>query len=161
MMTIFDYVVLFIFITSIIISTMRGLLKEILSLASWVIAFFVANAYGVALSEFIPLVGTSTRLVTAFAMLFLGTRLLMGLLSMAIDSIVKASGLKLMDRGLGSLFGAARAAVLVLSLMLIGGMTTLPYQPFWKHALFRPMLETSALTLKPFLPGAVARHVNF
>jgi membrane protein required for colicin V production len=160
-MTAFDYIVLFIFITSIIISTMRGLLKEILSLVSWVIAFLVANMYGDRLAELIPLTGASLRLIVAFVSLFLGTRLLMGLLTMAISSLITASGLKLMDRGLGSLFGVARAAVLVLALMIIGGMTNLPQQAFWKHAVLRPMLETSALTLKPYLPGSVARHVNF
>jgi membrane protein required for colicin V production len=161
MMTIFDYVVLFIFITSIIISTMRGLLKEILSLASWIVAFLVANAYGVKLAEFIPLEEQSLRMVSAFVALLLGTRLLMGLLTMAIDSIITASGLKLMDRGLGSLFGFARAALIVWSLMLIGGMTQLPHQAFWQHAMLRPLLETSALSLKPYLPGSVARHVKF
>jgi membrane protein required for colicin V production len=160
-MTLFDYLVLFIFITSIIIGAMRGLIKETLSLASWIIAFLVANAYGVTLAEFIPFEQQSIRLIIAFVSLFIGTRLLMSLLTMAIDSIITASGLKLMDRSLGSLFGFARGAIFVLALMLIGGLTSLPQQPFWKHALCRPMLETAALNTKPFLPGAIAKHVNF
>ena len=36
-MTIYDYVVLFILATSILISLIRGLVKEIFSLAGWVI----------------------------------------------------------------------------------------------------------------------------
>ena len=160
-MTLFDYVVLFIFITSIIIGAMRGLIKETLSLASWIIAFLVANAYGVTLAEFIPFEQQSIRLIIAFVSLFIGTRLLMSLLTMAIDSVITASGLKLMDRSLGSLFGFARGAIFVLAFMLIGGLTSLPQQPFWKHALCRPMLETAALSSKPFLPGAVAKHVHF
>jgi len=160
-MTIFDYLVLFIFITSIIISTMRGLFKEVLSLAGWVVAFFVANAYGVKLAELIPFEEHSIRLITAFVSLFLITRLLMSLLTMAIDSIITASGLKLMDRGLGSLFGFVRGAILVLALMLIGGLTNLPQQTFWKHALSRPLIETAALSIKPFLPGSFAQYVQF
>jgi len=160
-MTLFDYIVLFIFITSIIISAMRGLFKEILSLTGWVVAFLIANAYGVQLAELIPLEEQSLRLITAFVSLFILTRLLMSLLTMAIDSIISATGLKLMDRGLGSLFGVARGAIIVLALMLLGGLTNLPHQAFWKHALLRPMLEASALSIKPFLPGAFARHVQF
>jgi membrane protein required for colicin V production len=160
-MTLFDYLVLFIFITSIIIGTLRGLFKEILSLAGWIVAFLVANAYGVKLAEFIPLEQQSIRLITAFVALFIVTLILMSLLTMALDSVITASGLKLVDRGLGSLFGFARGFIFILALMLIGGLTSLPEQSFWKHALLRPMLETAALNIKPFLPGAIAKHVHF
>ncbi|HBF52001.1 MAG TPA: colicin V production protein, partial [Massilia sp.] len=53
-MTIFDYLVLFVLISSVIISTMRGLVKEILSLLGWVVAFVVANAYGAQLAPLLP-----------------------------------------------------------------------------------------------------------
>ncbi|MCD6026708.1 MAG: cvpA [Solimicrobium sp.] len=160
-MTLFDYLVLFIFITSIIISTMRGLFKEILSLAGWVVAFFVANAYGVKLAEFMPFAEQSIRLIVAFVSLFVGARLLMALLTTAVDSIIKASGLKLVDRSLGGLFGFARGSIITLALMLIAGLTTLPQQPFWEQALFRPTIETAALSIKPFLPGSFAQYVKF
>ena len=45
-MTIFDYLVLFILIASVVISMLRGLMKEILSLVSWIVAFVVANMFG-------------------------------------------------------------------------------------------------------------------
>ena len=44
-MTIFDYAVLVIVGLSVLLSMMRGFVREILALASWVIAFFVAKAY--------------------------------------------------------------------------------------------------------------------
>jgi len=160
-MTLFDYLVLFILIASIIISTMRGLIKEILSLASWVIAFLVANAYGVKLAAFLPFAEQSIRLIAAFITLFIGVHLLMWILSMAIDSVIKAAGLKLVDRGLGSVFGAARGCIIVLALMLVCGMTSLPEQPFWQHALLRSVAEATAMSIKPYLPGSFAHYVKF
>ncbi|MET3107825.1 membrane protein required for colicin V production [Oxalobacteraceae bacterium GrIS 1.18] len=160
-MTVFDYVVLFILIASIIISTMRGLVKEILSLASWMIAFLVANAYGVKVAAWMPFEEQSARLITAFIALFIGVHLLMWMVSMAVDSVIRAIGLKLVDRGLGSLFGAARGCIIVLALMLVCGLTSLPEQPFWKHAMLRPVAEATALTIKPYLPGQIARYVKF
>ncbi|MDB5776468.1 MAG: colicin production family protein, partial [Herbaspirillum sp.] len=53
-MTIFDYLVLFVLVCSVIISTMRGLVKEILSLASWIVSLFVANLYGAKLATMLP-----------------------------------------------------------------------------------------------------------
>ena len=162
-MTIFDYLVLFILICSVVISTMRGLVKEILSLLSWVAAFVVANAYSEQLAQWLPaaIPGSTTRLIVAFIALFIGVRLLMALLSAAVDALVKASGLTVADRGLGGLFGLGRGLVLVLAAVLLCGMTAIPQQMFWKEALFSPMAETAARTVKPFLPGDLARHVQF
>ncbi|WP_353153834.1 CvpA family protein [Herminiimonas fonticola] len=162
-MTIFDYLVLFVLICSIVISTLRGLVKEILSLLSWIVAFVVANAYGESLAVLLPdmVPGNTTRLIVGFIVLFIGVRILMGLLTMALDAVVKASGLALADRGLGGLFGLARGLLIVLAGVLLCGMTAIPQQNFWKEALFSPLAETAALTVKPFLPGDFARHIKF
>ena len=82
-MTIFDYLVLFVLVASVVISTMRGLVREILSLVGWVVAFVVANAYGATLAPMLPAMipGEAVRLMVAFVALFLGVRILMGLLS--------------------------------------------------------------------------------
>ncbi|HEY8606799.1 MAG TPA: CvpA family protein [Noviherbaspirillum sp.] len=162
-MTIFDYLVLFVLICSIIISTLRGLVKEILSLLSWIISLMVANAYGEPLAVLLPdaIPGGTMRLIVAFIALFIGVRLLMLLLTMALDAMIKASGLTLADRGLGGLFGLGRGMVLVLAVVMVCGMTALPQQPFWKEALFSPLAVTAARTVKPFLPGDFARHVQF
>ena len=162
-MTIFDVLVLFVLTCSIVISTFRGLVKEILSLVSWVVSFVVANAYGEQLAVLLPDVfpGNLTRLIFAFVALFIGMRLLMGLLNMAIEAMVKAGGLTVVDRGLGGLFGLARGLVIVLTVVLLCGMTAIPSQPFWRDALFSPLAETAALTVKPFLPGDFAQYVQF
>ena len=162
-MTIFDYLVLFVLLASVVISTMRGLVKEILSLLSWVVAFVVANAYGAVLAPMLPAMipGDAVRLMVAFVALFLGVRILMGLLSLAVEALVKASGLSLADRGLGGLFGLARGIVIVLFAVILCGMTTIPQQDFWKDALLSPMAETAARTIKPFLPAALTQRVHF
>lgn len=162
-MTIFDYLVLFVLICSVVISTLRGLVKEILSLLGWIIAFVVANAYGAQLAPLLPEVipGDTARLIVAFIALFLGVRILMGLLSLAIGALVEATGLSLADRGLGGLFGLARGIVIVLAGVILCGMTDIPKQAFWQEALLSPIAETGARTVKPFLPAAMAQHVNF
>jgi membrane protein required for colicin V production len=161
--TIFDYLVLFVLVASVVISTMRGLVKEILSLLGWVVAFVVANAYGAKLAPMLPAMipGEAVRLMVAFVALFIGVRILMGLLTLAVDALVQAAGLSLADRGLGGLFGLARGVVIVLFGVILCGMTSIPQQDFWKNALLSPMAETGARTVKPFLPAALAQHVQF
>jgi membrane protein required for colicin V production len=161
--TIFDYLVLVVLIASVVISTLRGLVKEILSLLGWVVAFVVANAYGAALAPLLPEVipGATARLIVAFIALFLGVRILMGLLTLAIGAVVEATGLSLADRGLGGLFGLARGIVIVLAGVILCGMTAIPQQAFWREALLSPIAESGARTVKPFLPAALAQHVNY
>ncbi|WP_312549305.1 CvpA family protein [Massilia sp.] len=162
-MTIFDYLVLFVLVSSVVISTMRGLVKEILSLLGWVIAFVVANAYGAQLGPMLPelIPGETLRLMVAFVALFLGVRILMGLLSLALGAVIEASGLSLADRGLGGLFGLARGVVIVLAAVILCSMTSIPQQDFWKDALLSPLAEAGARTVKPFLPAALAQHLQF
>ncbi|USX16055.1 CvpA family protein [Oxalobacteraceae bacterium OTU3CAMAD1] len=162
-MTIFDYLVIFVMVTSVIISMLRGLVKEVLSLAGWVVAFVVANAYAAALAVMLPAVvpGEVLRLILAFIALFIGVRILMGLLSMALGALLDAGGLSLFDRLLGAVFGVGRGLVIVLTAVILCGMTSLPQQDFWKEALLSPYAETGARLVKTFLPAAMAQHVNF
>jgi membrane protein required for colicin V production len=162
-MTLFDYLVIFVLVCSVVISTLRGLVKEILSLLGWIVAFMIANAYGEMLAAMLPeaIPGTLARLIVAFLALFIGVRILMMLLGMAIEALIKAAGLTLADRGLGGLFGLARGLVLVMAAVLLAGMTSIPQQDFWKEALLSPLAQTAAETLKPWLPGDFASHVHF
>ncbi|TWI62225.1 membrane protein required for colicin V production [Pseudoduganella lurida] len=162
-MTIFDYVVLFVLGASVIISMVRGLVREVLSMLGWVVAFVVANAWSAALATMLPPVipGEVTRLMVSFVVLFIGVRILTGLLAMALSALIDAGGLSLADRGLGGLFGLGRGLVIVLAGVILCGMTSLPKEAFWRDALLSPLAETLALTVQPFLPAALAQHVQF
>jgi len=161
--TIFDYLVLLVVVCSVIISTLRGLVREVLSLASWIVALVVANTYGEALAGMLPelVPGESTRLIVAFIALFIGTRLLMALVSRTLSEVIKVSGLTVLDRALGSVFGVARGILIVLAVVLLCGTTAIPQQPFWKDAILSPWAEQAALQLMRFLPGKFAEHISF
>jgi membrane protein required for colicin V production len=158
----FDYVVLTILLSSLVIGVLRGLVKEVLSLISWVVAFVIANAYGAQLAPMLSVIpGETVRLMVAFVALFLGTRILMGLVMMAVDLMVKATGLNPANRLLGAVFGLARGGVIVLAAVILCGMTDLPKQAFWTGAMFSPMAEDGARLVKTLLPPDLARHVQF
>jgi membrane protein required for colicin V production len=161
--TIFDYIVIFVLVASLIIGVLRGLVKELLALASWIVAFIAANAYAADLAQMLPAAvpGEPLRLILAFIALFIGVRLLMGLLGMAIDALVTAGGLSVADRGLGAIFGIGRGIVIVLAGVILCGMTSVPKQDFWTQALLSPWAESGVRTVKPFLPAALAQHVHF
>ncbi len=162
-MTVFDYLVLFVLVCSILISTMNGLVREGLSLFGWIVAFLAANAFGESLAKLLPesLTGNAVRLIVAYVALFIGVRLLTMLLGKVLEGLIKAGGLTVADRGLGGLFGLARGIVIVMVVVLLCGMTAVPQQPFWKNALLSPLAEAGARTIKPFLPVSFARQIRF
>lgn len=162
-MTAFDYVVVTILVASVLVSVLRGLVKEVLSLAAWVAAFVVANGYGAEFAALLPdaVPAGTVRLVAGFAILFVGTLLLAALVNRAIAHIITASGLKVVDRGLGGLFGLARGALIVVTTVILAGLTDLPRQPVWRDALLADLAESTVRSIKPWLPDDWARHVNF
>ena len=162
-MTAFDYAVLFIIGSSVLISVVRGFTREALSLLGWVIAFFLANALGGLVAQwFAPLISDgSLRVLAGFVTVFVVALIIASVAAMAASRLLRNAGLGLEDRLLGGFFGFARGMLIVLALVLVSGLTALPRQPLWSDAMLSPPLEALAAALKPWLPQALARHLSY
>jgi membrane protein required for colicin V production len=162
-MTAFDYAVLIIIGSSVLVSVIRGFTREALSLLGWVIAFFAANALsGIVAEWFAPLIRDgSMRVLAAFVAVFVVTLILTSLGAIVVSRLLKNAGLGLEDRLLGGFFGFARGLLIVLVLVLVSGLTALPRQPAWSDAMLSPPLEALAGALKPWLPKALSRYLSY
>jgi membrane protein required for colicin V production len=162
-MTVFDYVILAIVLGSVVIGLMRGLITEVLSLCSWLIAFWCAKQFSPRVSEFVPqaLSSQGLRLVAAFVLIFFLIWLATGLLRVVLTGLLDSAGLGAVNRFFGAAFGLARGVIIVTILALIGGLSDLPRQPAWRDALFAPPLESGALALRPWLPPMLANNIRY
>jgi membrane protein required for colicin V production len=162
-MTLFDYVVLTIVGASVVVSLMRGLAREVLALAGWVLAFVVANALsGAVAGSFTSVISDgSVRALTAFVAVFVVTLIAVSLLALGVSRLLKGAGLGLEDRLLGSVFGLARGVLIVMVMVLLAGLTALPRQPAWSDAMLSPPLEALARVIKPWLTQAVSRYISY
>ena len=162
-MTVFDYVVLVIMGLSVLLSILRGFVREALALASWLVAFFVAKLYTLELAPLLPqsIPSQSLRLLAAFLILFLAALLICSLLAIALSAVFKRAGLGWMDRCLGALFGLARGIIIVGVLVLLGGLTTVPKDVRWRNAMFSAPLEAMVINVLPWFPNDIARHVKY
>ena len=162
-MTAFDYVTLTIVGASSVIGLFRGFVKEMLSLVAWVAAFAIANAYGAELGALLPdaVPAGSVRLVVGFGLLFFGVLLLAALVNRAVAHIIGAARLKGLDHAAGGVFGFARGVVIVLTVVLLAGLTDLPRQPVWRDAWLSAPAESAVVAAKPLLPDTWAHAVRF
>lgn len=130
-----DWTIIAIVAVSCLISLMRGFVREALSLASWILATFVAIAFYGRLAEvFANWIETpSIRSLLAFAALFVVTLLIGALLSRLLRSLLSAAGLGGIDRLLGTVFGAARGLLIVLALVILLPLALPVNQDAWWH----------------------------
>ncbi len=116
-----DWTVIAIVGVSCVISLLRGFVKELLSLLSWVAASFVAIAFherlALVFSKWIET--ASIRTVLAFLALFVTTLLIGALINWLLHQFVIGAGLGVVDRVLGMVFGAARGLLIVLALVTL------------------------------------------
>jgi|RhiMethySRZTD1v2_1073278.scaffolds.fasta_scaffold1429714_2 membrane protein required for colicin V production len=162
-MTVFDYTVLAIVVLSIVISVIRGLLREVLALAAWAIGFIVASVFAAdAAALLAPQVPDErVRLLVAFSGVFLAVLLGMSLLAMLLSRLAQSAGFGLEDRVLGSVFGLARGVLIVTTLVLAAGLTALPRQPEWRDAFLSGPFEAFAGHIRSWLPAPLAQRITY
>jgi len=162
-MTSFDYAVLLIIGISIVMSMMRGAVREVLAIAGWVAAIYVAKTYA---TQLLPLLPTdipteSLKILAAHVIVFFGVLLVTSLLTIALSSLIKKISLNWFNRFLGGFFGFARGLLIVCVLVFLAGLTSFPKDARWTNAMFSAPLEALVKTALPFLPPAVAKHVKY
>jgi membrane protein required for colicin V production len=158
-----DLVLLAIVGISTLVGLWRGFVVEVMSLAVWVAAFWLAFAFGDDAAGLFAGVVTAggARLFLGYAALFVSALLVGGLATWLIGRLVKSTGLSGTDRVLGLGFGLLRGAALACVLVLLLGFTPLPQDAWWRESRLLPGFQRGAEWLRAWLPAAVAQHVEF
>ena len=158
-----DSVVLAVFLLSIAWGVYRGLVREVMSLVGWVIAFLAANLFAAPLADQLPasLSRPEYRTLFAFVVIFFVAVVVTALASIWLHKVMHAAGLGSVDRVFGALFGLLRALIIVLAFAIVAGLTAIPRMPAWKDSLAGNQLAAAALALKPWLPPALTARLKY
>lgn len=162
-MTSFDYIVIAIIALSVVVSMMRGAVKEMLAILGWVVAFYVAKAYSSMLAAFLPegIPTEALKTLIAFLILLIAVLFISGLLAVAISGIVNKVGLGSLNRLFGVIFGFAKGLLIVSVLVFLAGLTSLPKEQMWADAVLSEPLEILVKSALPWLPEGISKHVKF
>jgi membrane protein required for colicin V production len=162
-MTWLDYAVIGVFAASLVVGAWRGLVREVISILGWVIAFLAANLLAGPLGPEMPqaIPSPELKVAAAYVAVFVGSLMVTALVGLLLSKMVKAVGLGGVDRMLGALFGAARGLLIVLAAALLAGLTGAPRQAFWRDSVSGPLLVQAAQSLRPLLPQTFAERLRY
>lgn len=147
-----DLALITVLAASVLVGGVRGFVRESLSLVIWVAALIIAGLFAGALAEVLAtqVRAEGLRYPLAFGALFIGTLVVGSLVTRALGMLVDATGLTGLDRTLGVLFGAARAAIV---LVIAAAMTAPVFaeSPWWQASLLLPWLLAAQDTTFEFI----------
>ena len=131
-----DITILVIIGISTLISLTRGFVKEALSLAIWIAAFFIAKFFYLDLAMlFTGIEDTMLRNAAAVTALFIATLIVGSVVNYLIGRLVESTGLTGTDRLLGGIFGAIRGILIVAALLFfMDSFTGLSDEQWWEES---------------------------
>lgn len=128
--TLIDGAVAIIIVLSALLAYSRGLVRELMAIAGWVGAAFLAFLFAPQVEPLvreIPVVGDfladscELSIIAAFAAVFAVSLIIVSLFTPLFSSAVQRSALGGVDQGLGFLFGVARGILLVAIAFFVYG----------------------------------------
>jgi membrane protein required for colicin V production len=154
--TLLDVILLAVMLISAILAMIRGLMREILSIAAWVIAA-VVTLYSY--TKLVPLAKgyVNNDIVATGAVVagtFLLTLLIVSVITVRFSDMVLDSRIGALDRTLGFLFGLGRGLVIVVvAFLFFDWLVQAKQQPGWvTNAKSRVVLQSTGDWLKSMLP---------
>ena len=154
--TLLDIILIGVMLISAVLAMIRGFVREILSIAAWVIAALV-TLYS--FTKLLPLAKTYfNNDVVAYAVVlggtFLGTLLVVSVITVRFSDMVLDSRIGALDRTLGFLFGLGRGLLIVVVAFLFFAWLVPPRtQPAWvANAKSKVVLQSTGDWLMSMLP---------
>jgi membrane protein required for colicin V production len=144
---------------SVLVGLVRGFVFEALSLAGWVVAYFVAQWAAPLIGERLPIgaAGSSANHAASLVLGFFAAFIVWSILVRLLRSLIHATPLSIIDRLLGAAFGGVRGTVILLVIATVVAMTPLAQAPQWQSAHGVRLLYTVLAEIRPLLPEAAAR----
>ena len=145
-----DYVIIALIASSCIAGLLRGLLREVISLATWIIGLWLAWTYSGLIESHLggALSAESVRPWAARTVIFLAVLLIGTLTGLLVSHFVRLSIFSATDRFLGGVFGFLRGVVMVGVLVMLCHAVRLENAPWWRASVLVPYAERAANVLR-------------
>jgi membrane protein required for colicin V production len=154
--TLLDIILLLVMLVSALLAMVRGFMREVLSIASWAAAaLLTVYAYPKLLPTAKQYINHDALAAAAvIAGVFLGTLLIVSVITIKISDMILDSRVGALDRTLGFLFGLARGLVIVVvAFLFFAWLVPDKSQPEWvRNAKSKVVLQSTGQALMSMLP---------
>lgn len=156
-----DWICIAVLLVSLLVGAWRGLVVEVLSLASWIAAFFLAQLLAPDVAQRLPMAGAAepVRYAAGFVLVFIATLVVGALMGFVVSKLLSAVGLGALNRLLGALFGVLRGVVLILAATVVVKMTPWATSPDWQASVGAQWADQALGLLKPLLPQEFGKYL--
>lgn len=160
--TVLDVIVLVVVLISAILAMVRGFVREVLSVASWVAAAAAAYFF---YKSLLPLVepyfdNKTIAVIVSAAVIFFVALIVASYITMKISDFVIDSRIGAIDRAFGFIFGAVRGVLLVAIAVLFLNWFA-PDPPAWiADARSKPFLDDIGERIKDAMPEDLEARFN-
>ncbi len=157
-----DWIFVGVLVASLLLGLWRGLVFEVLSLLTWLGAFVLAQWLALDAAQFLPMRGSSDtlRYAAGFALVFVATVMLGGLVAVVFKKLVSSVGLSPFDRALGAVFGMVRGVLLLLVATLLMAMTPMKSSAAWHESVGVGVMTVLVKTTQPMLPPELKKLLS-
>ena len=130
---------------SAIYGAVRGFLREAISLASWVIALWLAWHYAELLTPYFSAIeSVAVRAWTARGIILIGALVVGTFVGILASRVVRLSLFSGLDRFLGFLFGAVRGVVILGLVVILADQLRIDTEQWWRKSQLIPYAEMVA-----------------
>jgi len=160
--SLFDLIILALLLLFTGIGALRGMLRESLSLAVWILAIGSGWLFADAASSwFDVLQDADLRRLLAFLTIVLAMLGVLSIAAFVLRKLLPRPDPGLTDRGVGAVLGALRGAVVVVIMVLLAGLTSLPKKTDWRDSYLVGVFQPAAGKVLEWLPSSVARQFRY
>ncbi|WP_147821866.1 CvpA family protein [Salidesulfovibrio onnuriiensis] len=140
---------------------LRGFVKEVFSLASIGLAYFVASRYNYLLQPHLKLyIGNETTVwALSTVLIFVGILLICWIIAKLIREFLELALLGWLDRTAGAVFGAAEG-VLIALLALLLMQNYFPNASFMQESTIVPYAQPALKALSDFEPSSIGKKLD-
>lgn len=149
-----DYCILGILALSVLIGLLRGFVREVLGVATWVLAilatYLLGDTTAHALDAYIET--PAVRLAAGYTLVFLFSLLLGAVVTHLVALLVRDGPIAAIDRTVGAGFGLVRGFVVLVVVVMIAGTTAARDDRWWRESTLIPLLVPFADAARPLVP---------
>jgi uncharacterized membrane protein required for colicin V production len=139
---------------------MRGLVKEVGSLAALAMGFYCAGTYHKALAPHLTdYISGNYAGTAAYLLIFTVTLIGVWMLALAISGIVKITMTQWADRLFGGAFGLAKGVLITAAILFLIHLAS-PHPDFLKGSILIPVLDRVSARLVHFIPPDINQKLR-